>query len=84
MFELNASEKKILENFIRENKSKYSNGIQDFFDNSFDVDEIYQNDFMGKYMHICLQKSMRVILEFLYSLLNCYNRSFQIYLKRKY
>ena len=57
MFELNTSEKKRLENFIRENKSKYSNGIQDFFDNSFDIDEIYQNDFMGQiYAYLFTEK----------------------------
>ena len=39
MFELNTSEKRILEKFILENKTKYSKGIQDFFDNSFNIDE---------------------------------------------
>ena len=48
MFELNDNEKRILEKFIRENKSKYSKGIQEFFDEVFDIDEIYQNDFMGQ------------------------------------
>ena len=48
MFELNTSEKRILEEFILENKTKYSKGLQEFFDEVFDIDEIYQNDFMGQ------------------------------------
>lgn len=57
MFELNASEKRILEKFIRENKTKYSNGIQDFFDETFDIDEIYENDFMGQiYAYLFTEK----------------------------
>ena len=48
MFKLSISEKKILKNFIRDNKSKYSNSIQNFFNESFTADEIYENDFMGQ------------------------------------
>ena len=60
MFELNTSEKRILEKFILENKTKYSKGIQDFFDNSFNIDEIYQNDFMGQiYAYLFKEKYAR-------------------------
>lgn len=57
MFELTAGEKQRLEKFIRENKTKYSKGIQDFFDEAFDIDEIYENDFMGQiYAYLFTEK----------------------------
>ena len=60
MFELNTSEKRILEEFILENKTKYSKGLQEFFDEVFDIDEIYQNDFMGQiYAYLFTEKYAR-------------------------
>ena len=60
MFELNTSEKRMLEEFILENKTKYSKGLQDFFDEVFNIDEIYQNDFMGQiYAYLFIEKYAR-------------------------
>lgn len=57
MFELTVGEKQRLEKFIRENKTKYSKGIQDFFDEAFDIDEIYENAFMGQiYAYLFTEK----------------------------
>ncbi len=60
MFELNAGEKRILEEFILGNKTKYSKDLQDFFDEVFDIDEIYQNDFMSQiYAYLFTEKYAR-------------------------
>ncbi len=48
MFELNTKEKEKLEEFIKENKSKYSKNIQSFIENDFTSDKFYHNDFMNQ------------------------------------
>ena len=40
MFELNTSEKRILEEFILENKTKYYKALHVFCDDVFDLDKI--------------------------------------------
>lgn len=46
MFRLTEEEKIILNKFIKDNKDRYSEYVQRFFDEEFDINEVYSYDFM--------------------------------------
>lgn len=59
VFKLNSNDREKFIKFLMDNYDKFPQGVKDFFDNHFSLDEVYQFDFMAEiYAYLFPQKYM--------------------------